>query len=206
MSYYKYLTELYEIFAENIRTSNVMFNASNPVMVSIETLSILVSECLVEDIKYVIKFKKLDYPKRYVDALIRNMCEQTIEYIYVMRNQHLLDEYFGKNLPEDCEEIGAGPEVFEFFRQTGGARFNSVTRISVRKMAMSIEEVDTTDEKISLYTIFANKAELEHNSYFNHIFDIIDEIEDFKSQDLDDIFVAHIINAFLEVYNSVDCG
>lgn len=115
MSYYKHLTELYGIFAENIRTSNVKFNASNPVMVSIESLSILVSECLVEDIKYVMKFKMLDYPKRYVDALIRNMCEQTIEYIYVMKNQHLLDEYFGKNLPEDCEDKGKVQRHLNFF-------------------------------------------------------------------------------------------
>ena len=59
-----------------------------------------------------------------------------------------------------------------------------------------------SDDKLSLYDIYSIKAELEHNSYFHHIFDIIGEIEDDEKEedDLDYMFMLYILNAFLDAY------
>lgn len=192
------LIELFENFSDKIFATIEEMKTKEFGFASKEMLSILVSTCLIEDISNVIKFKELGYPSRYTDAMIRNMCEQIIEYIYIMKNQDLIDQYFGENLEEELHEQDINP--FEALRRTGSARFN-LRRKSVKSMAIEINEGDTTDEKISLYTIFGNKAELEHNSYFNNIFDIIGEIEKEEPSDLDDIFISHIMAAFLTTFN-----
>lgn len=179
---------------------------SKEVIATKENLSISTSECLCEDIQMVINLQEKKYSNRYIDSIIRNMCEQIIEYKYIIKNQSLIGEYFGKNLSEDedkeCEDT---KKMFSRLKQTGQARFSS-NRESVSKMAEDINEKVSTDEKIALYDIFSLKAELEHNSYFNSVFEIIDQIEEQENDshhNLDITFICFIIGAFKETYYKV---
>lgn len=167
-----------------------------------EVLSFWVSECLIEDIDTIQHLKENGFSNRYTDAIIRNMCEQVIEYLYIMKHQKLIPIYFGKNIKEKHDEQG---ELFETFKQTGQARFGK--RKSVKEMAVDIGEWKSDDDKIALYDIFSIKAELEHNSYFHQIFDIIGEMEGNENEreeadSLDYMFLIYILTAFLNIYYS----
>lgn len=163
-----------------------------------ETLSLWVSNCLIEDIDTIQHLKDSGFSNRYIDAIIRNMCEQVIEYLYIMKHQELIPIYFGRNLKEEFDEQ---EDLFEIIKQTGQARFGN--RKSVKEMAKDIGECISDGDKISLYDIFSIKAELEHNSYFHEIFDIVGEIEDEEDEEtesLDYMFMFFILRAFLDVY------
>lgn len=168
-----------------------------------EILSLWVSECLIEDIGTIQLLKENGFSNRYTDAIIRNMCEQVIEYLYIMKHQELIPIYFGKNIKQKYDEQG---ELLKELKQTGQARFGK--RKSVKEMAEDIGELESDDDKISLYDIFSIKAELEHNSYFHHIFDIIGEIEDDEEDEdkskeadnLDYLILIFILTAFLNIY------
>lgn len=171
-----------------------------------ENLSISTSKCLCEDIQMIIDLQSKKYPQRYIDSIIRNMSEQIIEYKYIIKNQSLIGEYFGENLPEDEDvECNDTKDVFSRLKQTGESRFTS-KRESVSKMAKDINEKVSTDEKIALYDIFSLKAELEHNSYFNSVFEVIDQIEkheDDSHYNFNIMLIYYIIGAFKETYYTV---
>lgn len=118
-----------------------------------KVLSLWVSESLFEDIDTIQHLKENGFSNRYTDAIIRNMCEQVIEYLYIMKHQELIPIYFGKNIKEKYDERG---ELFETFKQTGQARFGK--RKSVKEMVVDIGAWKSDDDKITLYDIFSTKA------------------------------------------------
>lgn len=196
--------ELYRNFVDNAKEKNVKilldFKNTGKELATQEMLSLWVSNCLIEDIDTIHRLKDSGFSNRYIDAIIRNMCEQVIEYLYIMKHQELIPIYFGENLKEKYDEQ---EDLFKVFKQTGQARFGK--RKSVKEMAVDIGEYKSNDDKISLYDIFSIKAELEHNSYFHQIFDIIDKIEDSENvseevDSLDYMFLIYILTAFLDVY------
>lgn len=196
--------ELYRNFVDNAKEKNVKilldFKNTGKEFATQEMLSLWVSNCLIEDIDTIHRLKDSGFSNRYIDAIIRNMCEQVIEYLYIMKHQELIPIYFGENLKEKYDEQ---EDLFKVFKQTGQARFGK--RKSVKEMAVDIGEYKSNDDKISLYDIFSIKAELEHNSYFHQIFDIIDKIEDSENESeevdsLDYMFLIYILTAFLDVY------
>lgn len=193
--------ELYQNFVDNAKEKNdkiiLDFKNTGKEFASKEILSLLISECLIEDIGTIQHLKDNSFSNRYVDAIIRNMCEQVIEYRYIMNHQELIHIYFGKDLKEEFDEQ---KDLFAALKQTGQARFGK--RKSVKEMAKDIREEKSSDEKVALYDIYSIKAELEHNSYFHHIFDLIGEIEDDekKEDNSDYMFMYYILNAFLDVY------
>lgn len=197
--------ELYRNFVDNAKEKNVKilldFKNTGKEFATQEMLSLWVSNCLIEDIDTIHRLKDSGFRNRYIDAIIRNMCEQVIEYLYIMKHQELIPIYFGENLKEKYDEQ---ENLFKVFKQTGQARFGK--RKSVKEMAVDIGEYKSSnDDKISLYDIFSIKAELEHNSYFHQIFDIIDKIEDSENESeevdsLDYMFLIYILTAFLDVY------
>lgn len=168
--------------------------------------SVLISECIIEDIDVMMELKDKNYNNRYVDALIRNMCEQVIEYIYLMKHSELIEVYFGKNLHnkmENIDEESQDKELFKCLKETGKARFGN--RASVKKMAKDIGEFECYEKKIPLYEIFCIKAELEHNSYFHHIFELVDEIEGWSSEEIegDYMYLIFILTSFMDIYDTV---
>lgn len=160
--------ELYRNFVDNAKEKNVKilldFKNTGKEFATQEMLSLWVSNCLIEDIDTIHRLKDSGFSNRYIDAIIRNMCEQVIEYLYIMKHQELIPIYSGENLKEKYDEQ---EDLFKVFKQTGQARFGK--RKSVKEMAVDIGEYKSNDDKISLYDIFSIKAELEHNSYFHQI-------------------------------------
>lgn len=201
--------EIFSDFENIVENTNKKLEANKPTIYSKEYLSILISECLVEDINTIKFLKNNRLNNRYVDSIIRNMTEQTIEYIYIMKNPELIPVYFGENLDPDINMINER-NMFDDLNKTGSDRFSKdqgTGRKPVAYMASKIGEKKNTADTISLYTIFKNKAELEHNSYFHSILYNIDEVENLNTiidEDLDYTFLNTIIAKFSDVYLSVD--
>ena len=101
-------------------------------LASKEMLSLVVSKNIIEDVEMVLKLKKIRMLSRYSNMIIRNMCEQVIEYVYFMKNEELIKQYFGLNIKEDNEE----GELFERLRQFGGGRFDK--KRNIKQMAFII--------------------------------------------------------------------
>ena len=164
-----------------------------------EMISFVVSECLMEDVEAIYKLKSERFSNRYTDFIIRNMCEQVIEYIYIMKHPELIPEYFGENIKDEWN----GTNLFTGLKRTGGARFKQ--RKSVNEMALDIGEKKSDDEKVSLYDIYSLKAEFEHHSYFNHMLNVICYINDENesAEEMDYMYLIYILTAFIKMYDTV---
>lgn len=197
--------ELYKDFKKsaNIKNKEILkkYKESQIGWFSKEIMSFVVSDCLIEDIETIYALRNEGFSDRYTDFIIRNMCEQVIEYIYIMKHPELIPEYFGESLKEDWN----GEDLFTGLKCTGKARFKE--RKSVSKMAIDIDEKESDDEKISLYEIYSLKAEFEHHSYFNHmlntIFNVNDENESESAEEVDYIYLIYILTAFIKTYATV---
>ncbi|WP_459481923.1 hypothetical protein [Clostridium saccharoperbutylacetonicum] len=204
--------EKFREMKEKCNKNNISILNLKPNVASKEYLSVMVSIYLIEDIENIIKLKRVGYPKRYLDSIIRNMSEQIIEYKYIIKHPKLIKEYFGDNLSEDLEKLDVENltvnEMLNKLKETGEARFNGGKRLSISKMAKDIKEKKSKDNRISLYDIFSFKAELEHNSYFNSIFEEIEKVKKKEGESdleewFDSMFIELIIDAFLRTYNLV---
>lgn len=191
----KEFLKLYQYFKEDVKDKNNITLADLKMkkieFVSKEMLFLLISECIVEDIDTFLFLKENNFCQRYTDAILRNMSEQVIEYLYIMEHKELIPVYLGVNLNEELDEK---ENLFVGLKKTGQARFGE--RTPVKKMAKTIGEDESTDDKIALYDIFSLKAEMEHNSYFNHIFElleILEEREDEEKNDLEDMDYLYLI-------------
>lgn len=147
--------------------------------------------------------KAVKYSCRYIDIFIRNICEQVIEYSYIIKHDELIKKYFGDDITwDDMDESQESENLINSLKKYGGSRFGE--RPSVSKMAKDIEEKESDNDKISLYDIYILESDNMHNSYFKHIFEIIDEIEDVEEQqDIDYIFMIYILTDFINIYDSI---
>lgn len=176
------------ITLENLKNEKINF-------VSKDMFSLFISTCLIEDIDTFLFLKDNNFSGRYTDAILRNVCEQVIEYLYILKHEELIPVYLGSNLSEEVDE---SEDLFTALKKTGKARFGK--RKSVKEMAVDIGEGKSSNEKISLYDIFSLKAELEHNSYFHHILEPADKVEGDinESDEVDDdyLYLSYILTAF----------
>ena len=155
----------------------------------------------MEDVETIYELKSKKFSDRYTDFIIRNMCEQVIEYIYIMKHPELIPEYFGNEINDEWN----GKNLFKGLKRTGGARFKE--RKSVSEMSVDIGEKTSNDEKISLYDIYSIKAEFEHHSYFQHLLNTIcyvnDENEGESKDEMDYVYLIYILTAFINTYDTV---
>lgn len=195
--------ELYNDFAKRAEEKNreirIRFMDSQVRFFSKEMISFVVSECLMEDVETIFKLKNEGFSDRYTDCIIRNMCEQVIEYIYIMNHSELIPEYFGENIKDEWN----GTNLFKGLKRTGGARFKE--RKSVSEMSVDIGEKISDDEKISLYDIYSLKAEFEHNSYFHHMLNTLCYVNDENesAEEMDYMYLIYILVAFIKTYYTV---
>ncbi len=202
--------KFFQVFVECSKEKNDKLtlaykNSKKGSLASKEFLSIVVSECLIDDIKSIQKLREEKFANRYVDAAIRNMCEQVIEYIYIIKNPNLIKKYFGEDLTYEYPKDDSIKTLIKSLTQTGKARFGKRER--VMEMAKDIGELDSDDNKLALYDIFKLKSELEHNSYFNHLFELMDEVNseetEKENQEKDFNYLICILSAFSEVYDKI---
>lgn len=195
--------ELYNDFikramAKNRKYRQMLVNSALP-LDSKEMLSFIVSECLMEDIETIDKLESNGFSRRYIDFVIRNMTEQVIEYLYIMKHPQMIGEYFGNNLPDDWK----GTNLFNGMKRTGKKRFKNRPQVST--MAHNIGEKTSSDGNTSLYEIYSLKSEMEHHSYFNHSLDVMTvhcsgENSESK-EELDYVYLLNILTKFIKVYD-----
>lgn len=200
-------------FKKIVHTNNeIMCNKLKKVEQSIfltkEFFSINTSERFLQDVnmskKLIFNLSNYSQNVRYIDMLIRNMCEQVIEYIYIMRNPQLIEEYFNFDFSENCDNM----DYYKLLNKTNFKRF-SAGRESISKMAKQIGEKNNAPDEICLYNIYIDKSAMMHNSYFNSIFliNIDDDVtEEYRNEIqgsilLNLMYITYIIGAFLNEYN-----
>lgn len=107
---------------------------------------------------------QINFNYRYGYAIIREMLEQLIEFLYVKKNLRLINEYLGDNI--DCHAIQNAITLVEKEHLFGKERYTN-TRPSVAKMAKSINEFEADNGHMSLYDLYCILSERCHNSYFD---------------------------------------
>ena len=93
----KSFLKLFEKFKQLIRANNPTL--SHAPLTSIPFTAYLFSDCIQKDIETILTLKEAENtPTRYTKGIIRNICEQTIEFIYLCKNPSLLGEYYGMQI------------------------------------------------------------------------------------------------------------
>lgn len=180
-------------------------------VVSIEAYSYYASKYVVEDIRHFIKWGARRLPRRYTDEILRNLCEQIIEYKYVCKNPERIKEYFGDNI-----DISSDDDVIVAYKKVLGERRMSGMR-KVAKKAENIgalkDEESTVGDTLSLYRIYEITSTKYHHSYYNQIIKdtvnrtIIDRIVDILDSrvedDVDYMMLIYLMSAFMSSYIGV---
>lgn len=178
---------------------------------SLETYSYYISKYIVEDIRCFIKWREKGIPRRYSDAVLRNLCEQIIEYKYLCKNPKLINDFFGKNI----KILGNEDPIDAYKKYLGERRINGARKTSKKAKAIgSFEDKKFSDgDNLSLYRMYEILSTKFHHSYYNQICkDIVDRhiyyrivgISDEKIQDEEDyLMLIFLINEFMNSYKKV---
>lgn len=110
--------------------------------------------------------ERVDFYYRYGYLLIRNMLEQLIEFLYVLKNTHLVDEYLGLKI--DLDSLKEKHTPVEGERKFGKLRYLN-KRPSIYDMTEDIGERVAQDGAFSLYDAYCVLSEKCHNSYFDSL-------------------------------------
>ncbi len=195
-------------FLEKIETSISEKNAElleslngkdrDSILSSTEYIKIVFSENLLEDVQFLnsLSGSKIFKP-RYADVITRDLLEQVIEFIYLMKNPEKIPDFVGanSNLPENPFD-----DLVESFRHLGSLRYSS-KRMSVSKMTDEINEKTSSGDTQSLYDLYILLSEECHNSYFFSILDDFkedNEISALTEYQANNLFT--IISHFLKFY------
>lgn len=113
-----------------------------------------------------------DFYHRYGYLIMRNMLEQLIEFLYVKKNPHLVDEYLGLKIDLNALQTKHSPVEGE---HAFGKKRYLKNRPHITKMAEDIGESKAADGALSLYDVYCILSEKCHNSYFDSL------LKDFNS-------------------------
>ncbi|MBQ9610601.1 MAG: hypothetical protein IJV15_14305 [Lachnospiraceae bacterium] len=124
----------------------------NPVLDRVECLSVHFSCCMCEDIDFVLELMEKNSKDRYIYSVIRNICEQAIEYKYLCKHNEYIKEYYGGNILEKYSEKTT--DINKLKALMGDDRY-SIKR-NIRGWAKDIGEDDDSNanDDMSLYTIY----------------------------------------------------
>ena len=107
-----------------------------------------------------------DFYHRYGYLIMRNMLEQLIEFLYVKKNSHLVDEYLGLKIDLNVLQDKHSPVDGE---RTFGKKRYLENRPHISEMVKDIGEFKTTKDSLSLYDVYCILSEKCHNSYFDSL-------------------------------------
>ena len=100
------------------------------------------------------------------------MLEQLIEFLYLQKNPHLIDEYLGLKI--DLDALERKTSIVQKEELFGEKRYLN-DRPSVSEMAKEIDEKKPVDGKLTLYKLYQILSEHCHNSYFSSFLDDINK-------------------------------
>lgn len=172
-------------------------------------ISLVFAQCISADISMVLKLMEHKQPHRYYDGIIRNMCEQVLEYLNLCDNPNNIKEFLG--IDKDDSEIEAIGEmnVFAGIRKLiGDKRYSSTHNIS--NIANLLGEHDGTDEKLSLYEVYQYESTLYHNAYLMEYYDMVSIFAGSEKKDevsgemgVQYIMLVTILSSFMDKYEEV---
>lgn len=178
MECYQIDEELLESLTTEIHSINVellkLLNGKKQILNSVEFIKISFSESILEDIVFLNGLSgNKSFRIRHANIIIRDMLEQVIEFIYLMKHEEKIYEYLGLNIDETSlsEE-----EPVEAIKKLGKQRFTG-GRKSVFFMAKDIGEAVSTLEQMALYDLYRILSEMCHSSYYFAGLDDCEEIE-----------------------------
>ena len=201
----KSFLKLFEKFKQLINMHNPAL--SHAPLTSIPFTAYLFSDCIKKDIETILTLKEAENtPNRYAEGIIRNICEQTIEFLYLCKNPSLLGEYYGMQITEEeLTILKSNSNPFHVFRRLiGNKKYSSDQHI--RDMAVFIGEEVGTDDRMSLYEAYQSIS--IHNSYIEDFMKLYNAVESLMmgiapEPDLDFMILINILTKFMCAYRKV---
>lgn len=116
------------------------------------------------------------FSRRYGNLIIRDILEQLIEFLYILKNPHLSEEYLGLTI--NLEEVKRKQSIVKKEGLFGEKRYNkgSDGRPSVSDMAKAIGEKSSADGSLTLYKLYQILSEQCHNAYFSSLLDDVNKV------------------------------
>lgn len=168
---------------------------------SVEFIKISFSDNLSEDIELLNTLSgNLLFKVRHANIIMRDMLEQVIEFIYLMKHNELIAEYVGANV--DITKLSTSNPI-KGFHKLGNERFKG-GRKSVSEMAQDINEKKSAPNRPALYELYQLLSEESHNSYFFTSLNDVEETETGKEilalseEQAQNLMI--IIERFMETY------
>lgn len=171
--YYNIKKDIFQSFKQKVTVTKAEYEkAVKEGINSIPFLKLSFSENFIQDIEFLNQMSGNSmFHTRYANVIIRDILEQTIEFIYLLKNPQFIDDYMGLNIDLSVLEQKHSPvDGLSLF---GKKRF-SEKRATVKKMAENIDEAASTETYLSLYDMYSILSEKCHNSYYNSLMDDID--------------------------------
>lgn len=135
------------------------------------------------------------FSRRYGNLIIRDMLEQLIEFLYLLKNPHLAEAYLGLTI--DFNEYNRKQSVVIKEEMLGEKRYNKGmdSRPSVAEMAAAIGEKSSGNSNLTLYKLYRILSERCHNAYFSSLLDDVNKVNfSIPASGLDDGQISNVLS------------
>ena len=141
---------------ESLKGNDKYFN-------TIEYIKVFFSDTMMEDVEFLNTFSGQSLFKvRHAQIIMRDLLEQVIEFIFLMKHPDLISEYVGENI--DIQSVEQSSPV-KGMKKLASGRY-SKGRKSVAEMARDVGESKSKPGHPALYELYCLLSEECHNSYF----------------------------------------
>ena len=190
-----------EIVTINKELIDRVIKSGDNILFSSEYIKFSFSKHLLEDINFLTTLSGEEiFKPRYAYMVLRDMVEQVIEFIYLMKHPDLIAEFMGGKI--DNSKITANTPVKSTHR-LGNERYSG-GRKSVSEMARDIGEKSLSEKQPALYDVYQLLSEKCHNSYFFSNMDNLGEKENGGEKlaltEEQAQYLMIIIGRFMDVY------
>ena len=116
------------------------------------------------------------FSRRYGNLIIRDMLEQLIEFLYLLKNPQLAEEYLGLTI--NIKALNRKKSIVVKEELLGKKRYNKgmASRPSVSDMAEAIGEKSSGNGNLTLYKLYKILSERCHNAYFSSLLDDVNKV------------------------------
>lgn len=207
MGGYQVKPELLEAVKKEVTATNLQLLKSlqgkEDIFNTTAYIKILFSDTLLEDVDFLNTLSGQPIFKvRYAQMILRDMLEQVIEFIFLMKHPDMIPQYLGDNINSNAP-FGSNP-VNELQKMASGRYADG--RKTVSEMAKDINEKKSSPGRPALYEIYRLLSEECHNSYFFARLDDFKEARDHSeilalSEDQAQHLVI-IVMRFMEAYRA----
>lgn len=205
MGAYQIKNKIYKALEEEILMTNQQLLKSlqgkEEILNTVEFIKISFSESLLEDIEFLNNLSGNPYFKiRHAQMVLRDMVEQVIEFIFLMKHSDIISDYLGLNITANS---AGSSDLIKEIHKIGSERFNG-GRKSVSEMAKDIGEKKSSSNRMALYDMYQLLSEECHNSYFFAGLDDVETVEtgkEFVALSEEQVqYLMIIVGRFMETY------